>query len=500
MAQYITQHRRGTKEEWINSKETPYEAELVVELDEVASQHKLKIGDGITPYEDLGYLQAGGTDVTQAVARQATVTLYVDDWVQHTDNRWYQTVEVVGTTVTARDKVDLQLSEEQLDKGLAFVTKNRNGTVEVCCVGRVPQSDYTIQATALEVLEVTGDCIIGDTIATPNPQPDWAQTDESKADFIKNKITKISELENDVDFNGLSMWVATIAYEGGTAINKTYISVVEGREIQVGDLILYTNNIVCRVTQLGTNSVVVEETGIDFSGVSEERVTTLEDDVAEIQNKIDPLKFEYCLLEVVDDIDEYAPETGKEISRINGQSVERAMIYWGFNKVPSKVWVDRLDASGGIVEHYTITEPELSGSYTFNNITENTKWCISPFEEGSSGSSAPAEASIIFYDVVYYGKAPIPESYDDNFKSSLGMSKFNSDKIIFNGEDGDEYYCWYCTPYGRHSFKFNGMEGGFILAGTASFTNSYGYTTEYDIYRSVNPNLGDITVTKGDMI
>lgn len=29
--------------------------------------------------------------------------------------------------------------------------------------------------------------IIGDTTATPNPRPDWAQTDETKADYIKNK-------------------------------------------------------------------------------------------------------------------------------------------------------------------------------------------------------------------------------------------------------------------------------------------------------------------------
>jgi hypothetical protein len=29
--------------------------------------------------------------------------------------------------------------------------------------------------------------IIGNTTATPNPRPDWTQTDESKADYIKNK-------------------------------------------------------------------------------------------------------------------------------------------------------------------------------------------------------------------------------------------------------------------------------------------------------------------------
>ena len=40
--------------------------------------------------------------------------------------------------------------------------------------------------------------IIGNTTATPNPRPDWNQTDESKADYIKNKpqvYTGVSENE-----------------------------------------------------------------------------------------------------------------------------------------------------------------------------------------------------------------------------------------------------------------------------------------------------------------
>lgn len=35
--------------------------------------------------------------------------------------------------------------------------------------------------------------IVGNTIATPNPQPDWTQTDQTKADFIKNKPTVLTE-------------------------------------------------------------------------------------------------------------------------------------------------------------------------------------------------------------------------------------------------------------------------------------------------------------------
>ena len=35
--------------------------------------------------------------------------------------------------------------------------------------------------------------IIGNTTATPNPRPDWEQTDSTKADYIKNKPTILTE-------------------------------------------------------------------------------------------------------------------------------------------------------------------------------------------------------------------------------------------------------------------------------------------------------------------
>lgn len=35
--------------------------------------------------------------------------------------------------------------------------------------------------------------IIGNTTATPNPRPDWNQTDPTKADYIKNKPVILTE-------------------------------------------------------------------------------------------------------------------------------------------------------------------------------------------------------------------------------------------------------------------------------------------------------------------
>ncbi len=42
--------------------------------------------------------------------------------------------------------------------------------------------------------------IIGNTTATPNPRPDWNQTDSTKADYIKNKPTNVSAFTNDAGY------------------------------------------------------------------------------------------------------------------------------------------------------------------------------------------------------------------------------------------------------------------------------------------------------------
>jgi hypothetical protein len=211
-------HRRGTTAEWkqLGSKLIPYEGEIVIEICE-DNRHRLKIGDGVHTYEQLSYLVAGDTPVTQSIIRQATVTLYADNWAQRSDDKWYQDVEVVGTTVTAQDKIDLQLNAEQVSvfrkKGLGFVTENNGGIVSVCCVGKqVPQNDYTIQVTVLNVDEIVNEVIVGNTIATPNPAEiyvgdgDMPETATMQIVFDgsgEGGITvpiKMSDLENDLGF------------------------------------------------------------------------------------------------------------------------------------------------------------------------------------------------------------------------------------------------------------------------------------------------------------
>lgn len=155
MARYIVQLRRGTKEDWAeyqaNNPEDsmPRAGELVIEYDN--NTPRLKIGDGVTPYDKLPYLSADSF----VLPTPSYVTLYANKWVQADDKRYYQKVTVSNATITPNSKVDLQPSSEQLtvfhEKDLAFVAENEDGVVSVFCVGQTPTNDYTIQATVMEV-------------------------------------------------------------------------------------------------------------------------------------------------------------------------------------------------------------------------------------------------------------------------------------------------------------------------------------------------------------
>ena len=154
MAKFIVQLRRGTKEDWLEYEQSenymkPKEGELVVEYDNGIP--RLKIGDGVTDYSNLPYMSIDSF----LMPTPSYITLYADAWIEAEDHRWSHEVEVTNATITPHSKVDLQPSSEQLvvfhEKDLAFVAENEDGIVSVFCVGQVPENDYTIQATVVEI-------------------------------------------------------------------------------------------------------------------------------------------------------------------------------------------------------------------------------------------------------------------------------------------------------------------------------------------------------------
>ena len=104
-------------------------------------------GAGITVAME-GPFGGGGVSV-----KLREITLPAANW-KGGESPYSQVVEVEGVSVNS--KVDLQPSVEQLeifhDKDLAFSTENNAGVVTVYAIGDKPTSDYTIQATIMEVV------------------------------------------------------------------------------------------------------------------------------------------------------------------------------------------------------------------------------------------------------------------------------------------------------------------------------------------------------------
>lgn len=169
---YLVQHRRGTAGQWAEqSTLIPGEGEIVIEIDEVNSLHKLKIGDGVHTYAELAYLQAGDEIVTQvlnkAQPRVVTVELTLN-WTLGENNTYSQVIAL--DNITKHSRLDLQPSAAMIaefkELGLVFVTENNGGEITVYSIGNKPLKSYTMQATIVEV-ECTGDNVIGVPVVAP---------------------------------------------------------------------------------------------------------------------------------------------------------------------------------------------------------------------------------------------------------------------------------------------------------------------------------------------
>ena len=176
-------------------------------------------------------------EVESSVPTANTVTLKAADWLGDT-SPYSQVAAIDG--VTSRTKVDLQPTMDQVDmlyaQSVGFFTVNEGGVVRVQAVGKKPTEDFTIQITMTEV-EGGGSRIKGNTVGFPNPQPDWNQTDETQADFIKNKPDVLGSLPtvSAIDFSNFQNGSFTEIVDGET-ITHTVTFDDSGRPVKIDDV------------------------------------------------------------------------------------------------------------------------------------------------------------------------------------------------------------------------------------------------------------------------
>lgn len=210
-----------------------------------------------------------------------------------------------------------------------------------------------------------------------------------------------------------------------------------------------------------------------------QKLQQLESNYGELKSVVDELLY------VPISIDEFKSSV---TSAEKGSTVTETTLSWTLNKDPEAVSID------GVA-----VEPLESADYTLRDlaITANKKFTMSATD---GKKTVTKDASINFYNGVYYGAATVPEAYNSAFMIALGKSGkkvLRGSKLTsFTVTAGAGEYIYYCLPVsmGACSFKVGGFDGGFDLVATLAYTNEYGHTEQYYIYRSANAGLGETNV------
>lgn len=173
-----------------------------------------------------------------------------------------------------------------------------------------------------------------------------------------------------------------------------------------------------------------------------------------------------------------------------GSTVTGTAITWSFNKEPK---AQTIKFGSEVAE--VLDKSIRSKTYSGKTITSNTSIVITATDERNAQASRTL--NITFQPRAYWGVAQNKEIYDSADILALSESALTSTRtrnINVNAGEGEHIIYAIPSSFGTPTFKINGFEGGFVKVGTINFTNASGYSQNYDVYKSVNPNLGSTQV------
>ena len=172
-----------------------------------------------------------------------------------------------------------------------------------------------------------------------------------------------------------------------------------------------------------------------------------------------------------------------------GSSISTIKFSWTLNKTATSI---------------TITGPSLneeidpiltSKSFTFATpITETTTFTLTVEDEKEGTMSK--RTTVSFTNYVYYGKSDnqsTVDTSDGNFTAVLSDSKART--ITVTAGEGEYIYYLLPSRLGTPIFNVSGFDGGFIKVGDRiNKENTAGFIEQYDVWRSANDNLGELTI------
>ena len=119
-------------------------------------------------------------------------------------------------------------------------------------------------------------------------------------------------------------------------------------------------------------------------------------------------------------------------------------------------------------------------------------------EANDGKNTTTKSATVKFLNGKYYGVGQ-EGPYDSDFIKGLTKVLAENKNGNFTVNCGENEFIYFCIPtrFGTPRFSVGGFEGGFFKVDTIEFTNNFGYSENYDIYRSDNSSLGNTTVNVG---
>ena len=169
-----------------------------------------------------------------------------------------------------------------------------------------------------------------------------------------------------------------------------------------------------------------------------------------------------------------------------GEKITSITFTWAYNKeiVSQSLTGCTIELSDRTVTYST----ELTSNKTFT------------LTASDGTNNATSSKSFTFNNKVHHGSASIPTSYDSTFILSLsGALKGNKNGTYTTNVGAGQYFYIAMPTSFNNSDVLTGTIGGFSTdfskVATIEHTNASGYKTNYNIYKSTNSNLGNITMT-----
>lgn len=167
-----------------------------------------------------------------------------------------------------------------------------------------------------------------------------------------------------------------------------------------------------------------------------------------------------------------------------GETLTNITLSWSFSKLPTYQRLDGVELDLSLRSF--VVEGPITSNKTFKMETSDGKTAVS------------RTTGVMFYNGRYHGVSA-EGTYDSDFIMKLTKTLTNNRQNTFSVSCGDGQHVYFAIPtrFGTPTFSVGGFSGGFIKVSTLDFTNKFGYTEPYDIWKSENSNLGKITVVVG---